>query len=78
MLRITIDLIPGGNESRKKTLAVAHVTNTGTGTSRVGDYIFEVMDEYGNRRETVDAITRTQSVFRFLGELLHKVYGEDK
>lgn len=38
MLRVTIDLIPRGDESRKKTLATADIWNDGTGSVTTGNY----------------------------------------
>ena len=37
-LRVTVELIPRGDESRKRTVAVVDITNDGTGTHEVGNY----------------------------------------
>jgi hypothetical protein len=38
MLRITIELLPGGNASRARTLGLMEVANSG-GTAELGDYV---------------------------------------
>ncbi len=38
MLRCTIELIPRGDESRKRTLGIVEIANDGTGTPEVGNY----------------------------------------
>lgn len=40
-LRVTVELIPRGDESRKRKMAVVDITNDGTGTHEVGNYISE-------------------------------------
>ncbi|HSW00035.1 MAG TPA: hypothetical protein VLI39_07675 [Sedimentisphaerales bacterium] len=37
-LRVTVELIPYGDESRKRTVAVVDIANDGTGTHEVGNY----------------------------------------
>lgn len=37
-LRITVELIPRGDESRKRKVAVVDIANDGTGTHEVGNY----------------------------------------
>ena len=37
-LRVTIELIPHGDESRKRKVAVVNITNDGTGTHLIGNY----------------------------------------
>lgn len=38
MLRVTIELIPRGDESRKKHLGTVEISNDGTGDTRRGNY----------------------------------------
>jgi hypothetical protein len=38
MIRCTIELLPGGSESRARTIGLVEITNAG-GTAKVGDYI---------------------------------------
>lgn len=38
MLRITVEVVPGGYEGAKRTLSTVYVGNDGTGSSNVGNY----------------------------------------
>ena len=38
-LRVTIELIPRGDESRKRKVAIVDIENDGTGTRERGNYI---------------------------------------
>ena len=40
MLRVTVDLVPFGIESRKRTIATAKIWNDATGTPARGNYQF--------------------------------------
>ena len=42
MLRITIELVPHGIESRARVIAVGKIANNATGTPRLGNYTFEL------------------------------------
>ena len=42
-LRITIELIPHGDESRKSKIAVVDIENDRTGTSEFGNYIVQAV-----------------------------------
>jgi hypothetical protein len=47
MLRITIELVPGGNEDRKKVIATGTITNLGTSGPSVGNYFVDLRDKAG-------------------------------
>ena len=47
MLRITIELLPGGCEARKRTLATGTITNIGTGSLSQGNYFADFRDAAG-------------------------------
>lgn len=38
MLRCTIELVPKGDESRKRVIGLVEIANTGTGTLERGNY----------------------------------------
>ncbi len=44
MLRITVELLPMGDESCKRLLSVAEIANDGTGTLDAGNYVFSISD----------------------------------
>lgn len=52
MLRITIELVPWGIESRAKIIATGTIANTGTGTPTSGDYRVELRDAAGRKWKT--------------------------
>ena len=43
MLRVTIDLLPSGDESRKRTLGVVEIANDLTGDIEFGNYDVRLM-----------------------------------
>jgi hypothetical protein len=47
MLRITIELLPGGCEARKRILATGTIANVGTGSLSQGNYFAEFKDAAG-------------------------------
>jgi hypothetical protein len=49
MLRVTIELVPLGIESRARIIATGTIANTGTGTPTSGDYRVELRDAAGRR-----------------------------
>ena len=49
MLRVTIELVPWGIESRAKIIATGTIANTGTGTPTSGDYRVELRDAAGRK-----------------------------
>jgi len=49
MLRVTIELVPLGIESRARVIATSTIVNTGTGTPASGDYRIELRDAAGRR-----------------------------
>ena len=48
MLRITIELLPGGCEARKRTLATGTIANVGTGSRSQGNYFADFLDAAGH------------------------------
>ena len=52
MLRVTIELVPWGVESRAKVIATGTIANTGTGTPTSGDYRIELRDAAGRKWKT--------------------------
>ena len=44
MIRITIDLIPNGDEKKKKSLYHVDIVNYGRGTIKRGQYYYEMVE----------------------------------
>jgi hypothetical protein len=53
LLRISIDIIPFGNEEHRETLAVMDIINDGTGTPKIGNYKIKYYD--GNFTDCLEA-----------------------
>ncbi len=77
MLRVTIELLPGGHEHRKRTLATGTITNLGTGSPTQGNYFVELRDKAGRmwRYGTVNNFPRKRLLawdllFRALSSLV--------
>ena len=47
MIRVTVELLPGGHEDRKRTLATGTITNTATGSLSQGTYFVDFRDAAG-------------------------------
>ncbi len=43
MIRVTVQLCPGGDESNPRTLGVAYIHNEGTGSADIGNYGVRLM-----------------------------------
>ena len=77
MLRITVELVPRGQETRKRTLGVMEVANVG-GTSTRGEYDYLMTEEENldlgisarSRRGVVRDYLRHQSVWRLVQAVL--------
>lgn len=82
MLKVTIELVPHGVESKKETLCVMHIVNDGTGTPTSGNY-WARLSRCGNvlrtyRRVEVKGFKRIKlSAWRLLYEVLKQVYEKE-
>ena len=47
MIRITIELVPYGDESRRKIIGTGEIVNDGTGTKAIGNYRYWLSDGNG-------------------------------
>jgi hypothetical protein len=81
MLRITVELIPGGDEGRKRTIATMEIANDGTGTPDLGNYTGTLHAEYTKAGRRVGRVCnfhrRQQSVWSLVGAFL-KLWGHTK
>jgi hypothetical protein len=78
MLRITIQIVPKGDESKARTLATMEIANDGTGDLQVGHYTGTLHAEYtkpeGRRGRVINFNRRKQSVWSLVGAFL-KLWG---
>jgi hypothetical protein len=81
MLRVTIELLPRGDESRARKIGTLLIANDATGTETIGNYRGTLHAEYtglGGRTGHVENFNRkTQSVWSLVGAFL-KGWGHTK
>ena len=81
MIRITVELLPKGDETRKRTLGRMDIANDATGDVETGHYLGTLHAEYTKpegRRGRVTAFNRRkQSVWSLVGAFL-KLWGHTK
>jgi hypothetical protein len=78
MIRVTVDLVPHGVESRKRTIGTLTIRNTGTGTEEVGNYKAVLNAEYmkgdGRSGQVFSFHRKNRSVWSLVGAFL-KLFG---
>lgn len=76
MLRVTVELLPGGSESRARKLGEILIRNDGTGTTTIGNYEGTLTAEYtqGRRARVCGFRRQRQSVWTLVGAFL-KAWG---
>jgi hypothetical protein len=76
MIRVTVELLPHGTETGKRTLGVLLIANEGTGSEDIGNYEGSLLAEYtvhGPRTAWVTGFARKkQSVWTLVGMFLKK------
>lgn len=81
MIRVTVELIPHGMESKKRTIATMEIENDGTGNSEVGNYFGVLQAEYtapsGRTGRVKEFHRHNQSVWSLIGAFL-KLWGHTK
>lgn len=72
MLRVTVELVPNGNEVNKIRLAVAHIINRADGTDAQSNYRIHLMYEDGtiDTADTQTMVSRNQRMFHFIRDVL--------
>ncbi len=75
MLRVTIELVPDGNECLKKVLGVMHINNDGRSQNEhVGNYEVRSMNPDGHYGfQIVTGIYRDFNIFNFLKDFFNKL-----
>lgn len=81
MLRITIELVPYGNEDLAREIGQVKIINDGSGDHKYGNYTYELSDDTNtitnptSIKGTLKEHYRLQSVFRLLQAVLNKALG---
>ena len=68
MLKVTVELIPHGDEARTKQIGYMKIVNDGTGTHEVGNYTVDVDGE----EFKVNAFLRIDGVWKLIEYCLYK------
>jgi hypothetical protein len=69
MLRVTVDLVPFGNEDESRPIAEMIIANDTTGTQDFGNYVFAMWsDKSGTDYGTVKDYYRGNGVFELIAE----------
>lgn len=81
MIRVTIEKVPKGDESRKSTLGVLTIANDATGTEHFGNYKATLHAEYTSDHPRTGRMERfhrkSQSAWSLVGGFL-KLFGHTK
>lgn len=81
MIRVTVELLPHGDEKGKRTLGVMEIANSRTGSEFVGDYEGVLVAEYtspvGRSGRVMQFHRKNQSVWSLVGAFL-KLWGHTK
>ena len=73
MLRITVELVPFGQEKYAKNIGTMLVTNDGSGDGRFDSYVYVAKDDRGNQLEgTIEKHDRSMSVWNLIAKCLNK------
>lgn len=81
MIRVTVELIPHGDESKARMLGVMEIANDGTGDLDIGHYDGTLHAEYTGKTGRTGRVRefnrRHQSVWSLVGAFL-KLWGHTK
>ena len=72
MIRVTIELVPQGNEAAKRTIGVMNIANDGTGNKEYGNYKIAQMTPDTIEKRKAEQVFRDSNIFRWLEALLKK------
>lgn len=83
MIRVTIELVPRGDESRTRVLAVGTIVNDGSGTLQRGNYRFRLSQSgrvgaVSREGEVRNFPRRAKNVWHLLALVLNTAFGPTK
>lgn len=80
MIKVTVEIIPFGDVSRKQTLGIAIISNDGTGNKDIGNYEYVIgdVDFEGNLIQKIqsrfEGHNRDESAWKLLAMILTKEF----
>jgi hypothetical protein len=76
MLRVTVDLLPFGEEAHKRTISTFYIANDGTGDSTKGSYMARFHGNLEWDPSCVKNHSREEPVEKLLYKVLKHYYGD--
>jgi hypothetical protein len=80
MIKVTIELYPGGSRYNKKTLGIINIGNDGTGTEEIGNYNYALCKQDLKtllKQGRIEQFGRQRGCYELLYEVLKDVFGRD-
>lgn len=71
MIKISIEIWPGGDESRKEEIAKGMIANDGTGTKEVGNYVYSLHSTKRHIKGRLQGHNRNLDVLELLRMVLN-------
>ena len=76
VLRITIELLPHGDEDQAKLIAQANIVNNGSGTRDIGNYNYVLGEEHGSsnwKASSIEGFPRERVAGLNVWDLVYRV-----
>ena len=72
MIRVTVDLVPFGEEDHSRTIGIFVLANDGKGDPEYGDYGFVYSDDHHREHEgTVKNFKRSEGIWTLISECIN-------
>lgn len=75
MIKISIEMWPCGDESRKEEIAKGMIANDGTGTKKVGNYVYSIHSTKRHVKGRLQGHSRDLDVLELLRMVLNQHEG---
>jgi hypothetical protein len=72
MLRVTVEVIPHGNEQQKSTIGLMEIVNDGNGTEHTGNYFYSLGDGKKINSGKYTGFNRDNGFWRLIERILTK------
>ncbi|OQB10144.1 MAG: hypothetical protein BWY21_00520 [Parcubacteria group bacterium ADurb.Bin216] len=71
MIRVTVELVPFGEESQKKVIGTMKIINDATGSREMGNYKYSIQNEAGDTVESgvYKGFPRALRIWRLIQEI---------
>jgi hypothetical protein len=72
MLRVTVELVPHGNEQEKSIIGLMEIVNKGNGTESIGNYFYSLGDGKIINSGQYNGFNRSLGFWRLIERILTK------